>query len=125
MHLHASEDLLTHEACLDFIERSAIDEPRQVNRDRVTLEGRSILRHVVGKEVIIVKVSPKLCLRILAVLRQMIVTIVQEVWLFVPLLVLFPSSLIGDSVLTQITIWSLSSIISGAELASHWLLKGT
>ena len=125
VHLHAGKYLLPHKACLNLIERGTVDEPWQVNRDRVTLECGSILRHVVGKEVIIIKVGPKICLRTLAVLGQVIVTIIEKVWLFVSLLVLFTSCLVGDSVLTQITIWSLTTIIRGTELASQWLLEGT
>ena len=54
MHLHSREDLFTHESGPDFVEWSAIDEPREVDADWVSLVSWGIFGHVVGQEVIIV-----------------------------------------------------------------------
>ena len=72
--LHTGEYLLSHKACLDLVERSTVDKPGQIDRDRIALESRRILSHVVWEKVIIFHFLPELSLCIL-LFGQMIVAV--------------------------------------------------
>ena len=74
MNLHTGEYLLSHEASLDLIEWSTVNKPGQIDRDRIALESRCILSHVVWEEVIIFDLLSELSLCIL-LFGQMIVAV--------------------------------------------------
>lgn len=80
MHFHSGEDLLAHEPCLDLVEGCTVDEPGQVDTNLIPLECGGVFRKIIGQKVVIIQISGCLSASA-AILAQVIVVVIQEVWL--------------------------------------------
>ena len=86
MDLHPRKDLLSHEACPDFVERRPVDEPRKIDADWISFVCGCVFGHVVREEVIVVD----FCSKVLGLVSprsplKVIIVVLQELWLFVSL----------------------------------------
>ena len=99
VHFHPGEDLLTHEARLQLIERCAIDQPGEVDGDWVALVSWSVLLHIVRQEFVVLDLGAKVRPHLL-LLHQVIIVVLEEVGLLVRADILPLSFLILLSILT-------------------------
>jgi hypothetical protein len=92
MHLHSGEDLLPHVSVLDLHSRSSLDQPREVDRNSVTLDVHILIRRtqVVGEEIAIINLLRQVWAQFLVGFRQMIVLVFQELGFLVGTKVLLP-----------------------------------